>query len=91
MAGADVENLDLQPKRTGSRFRLFHRRLGTRGSDRIDPHRHPSCSGHQLTKQPQSLCHQIGHEKIDPGRVAARPAQAVDKRGPERVLGNRRA
>ena len=42
--------------------------------------------GHQVMQEPQSLCRQVSIEKIDPGRVAARPCEAGDKTKPDRVI-----
>ena len=37
-------------------------------------------------QEPQPLCHQLSIEKIDAGRVAARPGEAGDKTKPDRVI-----
>jgi hypothetical protein len=53
---------------------------------RIDQHGDPGGGGHQLTQQPQPLCHHLGGEEIDSGRVAAGPGE--DQTELDRVLGD---
>ena len=58
----------------------------TRGIGRIDQHGNPNGLGHQVVQQPQPLGRNIRDEKIDAGRVAARPGKAGDKTQLDRVF-----
>src|SRR3984893_1578689 len=52
---------------------------------RIDQDGNPNGLGHQVVQQPQPLGGDIRDEKIDAGRVAARPSEAGDKTHLDRV------
>ena len=86
LAGAGAEDLDLQPHGASSRRGVFQRGLRSRSIGGIDEHANASCSGHQLAQDFQPLRHQLTREKIDPGRIAARPGEAGDKTKPDRIL-----
>src|SRR5262249_33904830 len=66
MAGAGVEDLDLQPHGTSSRCHLSQCGLGSDSIGRIGEHTHASYGGHKLTKEFQPLRHQLTTDPIDP-------------------------
>jgi hypothetical protein len=51
LAGAGVEDLDLQPHSAGSRFHVSYDGLGIHSIGRIDEHGNTSGRGHQLTQE----------------------------------------
>ena len=69
------------------RFRYVSQRgLGSRGIGRIDQHGNPNGLGHQVVQEPQPLGHNFSDEKIDAGRIAARPGKAGDQTQLDRVF-----
>ena len=60
--------------------------LGGRSVGRIDEHGNTNGLGHQLVQESQPLGHDLQEEKIDAGRVAARPGEAGDKTKLDRVF-----
>src|SRR5262245_62332174 len=52
----------------------------------IDQHGNTSGLGHQVMEKSQPLGRNLSSEKIDSGRVAARPGKAGDKAKPDRVF-----
>ena len=58
----------------------------TRRIGRIDEHGNTHGLGHQLMQESQPLGHHLLDEKIDAGRVAARPREAGDKTKLDRVF-----
>jgi hypothetical protein len=77
--GAGVENLNLHPHRWGRSIQASQRRLSSRRTDRIDEHVNTNSSRQKITQEFQSLCHDLGHQDIDPGQVAVRLCEAGDK------------
>ena len=78
-AGAGIENLDLQPDSTSSRFYGFQCGVGICSIDGIDEHGNALSLGHQLTQKFQSLRHQFGIEEIDPCQISARTSETSDQ------------
>ena len=71
------------------RFRhVSQRGLGGRRIGRIDQHGNTNRLGHQVVQQTQSLGHNFGGQKIDAGRIAARPGKAGDQTHLDRVFGD---
>jgi hypothetical protein len=77
----------LQSPGASSRFHVSQRRLGSQSNGRIDKHGNASGPGHKFAQEFQSLCGQLGIDKIDTCQVAAGPGQAGDKAKPDRVFG----
>jgi hypothetical protein len=76
----------LQPNGAGGRVHVSQRGLGTHGIGWIEEHGNASGAGHQFAQEPQPLRPQLCGEKIDAGRVAARPGEADDKTKLDGVL-----
>ena len=73
----------------GSRFlHVAQCGFGVCGIGRIDQHGYSDRLGHHVMQKPQPLLHHLVGEKIDAGRVAARPGEARDKTKLDRVLGD---
>ena len=85
-ARAGVEDMDLQPDGAGSFLHVPQCGLGGRSIGRIDEHGNTNGLGHQLMQESQPLGHHLLDEKIDAGRVAARPGEAGDKTKLDRVF-----
>src|SRR5215468_8775855 len=85
LAGADVENLDLQSHGARSRVHVSQYRLGVCVC-RIDEHGNATSCGYELAQEFQPFCYQLITEKIDARRVAARSSEAGDKTQPDRVF-----
>jgi hypothetical protein len=78
-AGTGLQHHGLQSE-SARRFRYVSQRgLGGRSIRRIDQYGDTNGLGHQLMQEPQPLGHNFTGEKIDAGRVAARPRQAGDE------------
>ena len=58
----------------------------SRSIGRIDQHGNTNSLGHQITQEPQPLCHHLRVEKIDAGRVATWPGETGDKTKLDRVF-----
>jgi hypothetical protein len=69
----------LQPDDPGGFLHLPQRTLSERSVSRIEEHGNTHGLGHQLMQETQPLGDQLVDEKIDAGRVAARPREAGDK------------
>jgi hypothetical protein len=87
-AGARLENCNLQAERAGSFRQIPRRSFGSRSIGRIDQHGNASGLGHNLVQKPEPFGGEVGHEKIDSGRVAARPVEAGDETKLDRVHSN---
>ncbi len=87
-ASAGVENLDLHPHDSNSRFHVFQHRRRSRSSGRIDEHGNTNGARQKLTQEFQALCSQLDRENIDSGQVATRPGKAGDQTKLDRVLGD---
>ena len=81
VAGAGVEDLNLQPHGARCRFHIPQCGLRAGGIARIDEHGHTRGCGHQLTQEFQPLCRQLRGEKLTPvrlppgrARLATRPS-----------------
>src|SRR6516165_2645521 len=71
-AAAGLDDPDLQPHGTSSRFHVSQYRFGAQAISRIDKHGNASCSGHQLAQEFKPLCHQLVIENIETCQIAAR-------------------
>jgi hypothetical protein len=78
MAGGGVDDQDLQSHGAGSRLRVAQRALCACRVVRVDEDADALRRGHQVAQESQPLCRQLGIEKVDPCRVAARPGEAGD-------------
>ena len=83
--GVGVDDLDLQSHGAGGRFHVSQHGLGSCSIGWIGEHSNPSQPRNEFTKEPQPLCRQLFTEKIDAGRVAARPGEAGNKPNLDRV------
>ena len=92
---AGVEDLDLQPDGAGGFLQVPQCGLGTRTpisrqarrvGGRIDEHGNTNCLGHELMQECQPFGDHFLDEKIDAGRVGARPREAGDKAKLDRVI-----
>ena len=86
-AAAGLDDPDLQPHGTSSRFHVSQYRFGAQAISRIDKHGNASCSGHQLAQEFKPLCHQLVIENIETCQIAARPGKAGNKTKLDRVFG----
>jgi hypothetical protein len=76
----------LQSERTCSFRYVSERGLGSRDIGRIHQHGDPNRLGDQLMQQAQPLGYNLRREKIDAGRIAARPGKAGDETHSHRVI-----
>ena len=77
--GAGVENPNLRPYCSSRSLQASQRRLSSRRIGRIDERVNTNSFRQKLTQELQPLCHDFGHEDIDPGQVAVRLREAGDK------------
>src|SRR5262249_51043165 len=89
LASPGVEDPNLQPNGTGSRFDVPQRGLCGRCVGRIDEHGYTSGGGDEVTQEVQPLRRQLAADKVDARRVATRPVKAGDKTKFDRVFGER--
>src|SRR5262245_66223238 len=85
-AGAGVEELKLQSEGTCRTRYVAQRGLGGRGIGRIDQHGNANRLGDQVVQKPKPLGGGLLCEKIDAGRIAARPCQPRAKSEPRRTF-----
>ena len=85
---AGVENVDFQPEGASSGLHVSERGRRVRRIGRIDEYCDPRRRGQQVTQESEALCYHFGSQKINPGRIAARPSEAGDKAELDRVFGN---
>src|SRR5262249_11650605 len=81
-----IEDLNLQPNATGSRFDVPQRGLCGRCVGRIDEHGHTSGGWDEVTQEVQPLRRQLAADKVDARRVTTRPVEAGDKTELDRVF-----
>src|SRR5499433_1777265 len=85
VAGAGVEDLDLQSNGARSRFHVSQYPIRIWGG-RIDEHCYTSRSRHQFMQEFQLLCHQLTSDNINTRCITARPGEAGDEPEPDRVF-----
>jgi hypothetical protein len=83
---AGFEDIDWEGDGTGSFLHLPQRGLGNRSVGRIKEHGYPNRFGLQLEQYPKPLGQDLLEEKIDAGRVAARPGKVGNKTKFHRVF-----
>ena len=76
LAGAGVEDLDLQFHSASSRRHISQRGLANGRIARADQHRDSGSCGRQLVQQLGPLCGQFTTDKIHARQIAARSGQA---------------
>jgi hypothetical protein len=74
--------------RDGSFRYLSQHGLGGRGIGRIDQYSNPNGSRHQIMQEPQPFGTNFTEEKIEPGRIAARPGEIRDETYSRWVFGD---
>src|SRR5262249_56219077 len=84
-AVARVHDFELDMGGGGRRCEILDEVLGGRGV-RIAQRPKMSRRGKKLTQQAQSLCHQLTHERVHAGGVAARPTETGDETEFDRVV-----
>jgi hypothetical protein len=68
------QHVNVEADRPPSFVELPHCRLHEHGIVGIDQRSHSAGLREELAQEPEPLCHQLGREEIDPGRIPARPA-----------------
>ena len=86
VAGAGIEDLNLQRESVRGRLHVLQRGLGARGIGGIEQDGDTRSAGYQLAQQLQPFGHDLADEEIDAGRVAVRLPEAGDDTPFDRII-----